>query len=133
MKVCKIAGFIMLLVFSINCFANVDPKLFEKNEVADMLCKYIDSINVLLIPTGAIMLGVMGLGALNGKFSWTSFAIFGMCLIAARTSGVILDFFVPGVGLKYGCKCKPYHIESYDSDGNPVLKFLNLDENCNEY
>ena len=127
----KIKG--KILFFFICFFNNVfalNKEVFEDNEIAATLCRGIEIIHFFTIPTGVIILTTLGVGALNGKFKWQSFVFFAAGIGLFKSSEILIDFAMPGIGMKYGCRCKEFHIAGYDNSNKPIIEYLNLKPDC---
>lgn len=121
---------ILLSFLSICVLGAVKPEVFESNEIAGSLCRTIEIAKFILIPVSAITLTVMGIGALDGKVSWKAFFMFAIAIGAFRSVEYFLDFALPNVGMRYGCKCKEFHILGYDNQNRPIIQYLDLNPDC---
>lgn len=126
----KIKFYLILLLIPFGLCFGIKPEVFEDNEIAGTLCKAIEIINFFVIPTGVIILTTLGVGALNGKFKWQAFAFFAAGIGLFRSAEVLIDFAMPGIGMKYGCRCKEFHIVGYDNENKPIIEYLNLKPDC---
>lgn len=103
----------------------------ENNGIAKAICDAIEIGKILMIPLFAIMFSILGLSAYQGKVKWTTFATFAIGIAAFKAAGTIAEFFMPAMGLQYGCKCA---IERQIRDEDGVVKryATNLNYDCSE-
>ena len=103
----------------------------ETNGIAESICKAIEIGTVLMVPLFAIMFTILGFAAYQGKVQWTSFVTFAIGIAAFKGAGSIAEFFMPQMGLQYGCKCA---IEKQVRDENGVITRMatGLNYDCSE-
>lgn len=80
-------------------------RLAEDNGIAQSICRAIDIGTILMIPMFAIMFSILGLSAYQGNVKWSTFATFALGIAAFKAAGTVAEFFMPEMGLQYGCKC----------------------------
>lgn len=103
----------------------------ENNIIASSICKAIDMGITLMIPLFAIMFCIIGLQIFQGQVKWTIFLTFFVGMAAFKGAGSILEFFMPHLGLEFGCKCATYRYVR-DSEGNINALATGLDERCRD-
>lgn len=106
-------------------------KFAENNVIASSICKAIDMGLTLMIPLFAIMFCVIGLQIFQGQVKWTIFLTFFVGMAAFKGAGTILNFFMPNLGLEFGCKCATYRYVR-DTEGNINALATGLDERCRD-
>ncbi len=106
-------------------------RVAETNGIAVAICKAIDMGTVLMVPLFATMFVILGYGAFQGQLKWSVFVTFGIGMAAFKGAENILEFFMPNMGLKNGCKCA---IQRSIRDKNGVVKTLptGLNYDCTE-
>ena len=103
-------------------------KIAENNGIAASLCKAIDMGIVIMVPLLAIMFTIIGFGALQGKITWSVFFTFIIGTAAFRGAAGILEWFMPNMGLRNGCKCAVERsIRDVDGEIKTLPTGLNLD------
>ena len=80
-------------------------RLAEDNGIAQSICRAIDIGTILMIPMFAIMFSILGLSAYQGNVKWSTFVTFALGIAAFKAAGTIAEWFMPEMGLQYGCKC----------------------------
>ena len=103
----------------------------ENNVIASSICKAIDMGITLMIPLFAIMFCVIGLQIFQGQVKWTIFLTFFVGIAAFKGAGSILEFFMPNMGLEFGCKCATYRYVR-DQHGVITAQGTGLDERCRD-
>lgn len=103
----------------------------ENNVIASSICKAIDMGITLMIPLFAIMFCIIGLQIFQGQVKWTIFLTFFVGMAAFKGAGSILEFFMPHLGLEFGCKCATYRYVR-DSEGVITAQATGLDERCRD-
>ena len=103
----------------------------ENNIIASSICKAIDMGITLMIPLFAIMFCITGLQIFEGKVKWTVFLTFFVGIAAFKGAGSILEFFMPHLGLEFGCKCATYRYVR-DEEGIITAQATGLDEKCRD-
>ena len=103
----------------------------ENNIIASSICKAIDMGITLMIPLFAIMFCIIGLQIFQGQVKWTIFLTFFVGMAAFKGAGSILEFFMPHLGLEFGCKCATYRYVR-DSEGVITAQATGLDERCRD-
>jgi hypothetical protein len=103
----------------------------ENNGLATAICKAIDIATQLMVPLFAIMFSILGLRAFQGKMELSVFFTFAIGIAAFKGAGAILEFFLPDMGLQYGCNCA---VVRYVRNSNGVVQKMatGLDEDCND-
>ena len=103
----------------------------ENNGLATAICKAIDISTQLMVPLFAIMFSVLGLKAYQGKLEWSLFVTFAVGIAAFKSAGAIMEFFMPDMGLQYGCKCAT---SRYIRDSQGIVKEFStgLNEDCTQ-
>lgn len=117
-------SFLLFILISNNLFSAdvaLDDiyRFSETNGIAESICKAIDMSTVLMVPLFAIMFTILGFGAYQGNVKWSSFVTFALGIAAFKGAGSIAEWFMPQMGLQYGCKCA---IEKHVRDQNGVVK-----------
>ena len=103
----------------------------EDNGIAKAICDAIEIGKILMIPLFAIMFSIMGLSAYQGKVKWTTFVTFALGMAAFKAAGSVAEFFMPAMGLQYGCKCA-IERQIRDEDGNVKRYATNLNYDCSQ-
>lgn len=103
----------------------------ENNIIASSICKAIDMGITLMIPLFAIMFCIIGLQIFQGQVKWTIFLTFFVGMAAFKGAGSILEFFMPHLGLEFGCKCATYRYVR-DAEGIIRAQATGLDEKCRD-
>ena len=111
-------AFIPVFAFGEIKYADDIYKIAETNGIAVSICKAIEIGTILMVPLFAIMFTMLGFSAYQGKLQWTSFVTFAIGIAAFKGAGNIAEFFMPQMGLQYGCKCA---IEKQIRDENGVI------------
>ena len=93
----------------------------ENNGIATAICKAIDMSTILMVPLFAIMFSILGLSAFQGNVKWSVFFSFGIGMAAFKGAASIAEYFMPNMGLSFGCKCA---ITRDIRDVNGVVKTL---------
>ena len=106
-------------------------KIAETNGIAHSICQAIEIGKILMIPMFAIMFSILGLSAYQGKVKWSTFVTFALGMAAFKAAGPISEFFMPGMGLQYGCKCA-IEREIRDVNGNVTRYATGLNYDCSE-
>ena len=107
----KVLIFFIIFLFTDNhiLFASIElPDMYrfaETNMIATALCSTVKFMSMIIVPISAIMFTVIGFNAFQGKLNWGVFVTFAIGIGTFRSAGVILDMFIPGIGLQYGCDC----------------------------
>ena len=100
--------FIILFTFSGDtAVSDVIPDIYvegERNFVASTLCDAINFGMVIMTPLFAFMFSVLGLKAYQGELKWSVFLTFAIGIVVFKAAGPILEFIIPDLGLKFGCK-----------------------------
>ena len=92
----------------------------ENNGIADAICKAIDIGKMFMVPLFAIMFCIYGFRAFQGDGAkWSTFITFAIGMAAFNSAGTFLEWFMPKMGLDYGCKCA---IERDIRDTNGAIK-----------
>ncbi|GEM_PF-7105854 len=92
----------------------------ENNGIAEAICKAIDIGKIFMVPLFAIMFCIYGFRAFQGDGAkWSTFITFAIGMAAFNSAGTFLEWFMPKMGLNYGCKCA---IERDIRDTNGVIK-----------
>ena len=118
-------------VYYVHGIADDIYTVSENNGIADAICRAIDIATQLMVPLFAIMFSVVGLKAYQGKLEWSMFVTFAIAIAAFKGAGTILEFFLPDMGLQYGCKCATVR---YIRDTNGLVKRYStgLTEDCKD-
>lgn len=103
----------------------------ENNVIASSICKAIDMGITLMVPLFAIMFCIIGLQIFQGQVKWTIFLTFFVGMAAFKGAGSILEFFMPHLGLEFGCKCATYRYVR-DAEGIITAQATGLDEKCRD-
>ena len=103
----------------------------ESNGLATAICKAIDIATQLMVPLFAIMFSVFGLRAFQGKIELSVFFTFAIGIAAFKGAGSILEFFLPDMGLQYGCNCAVVRYVR-NSDGIVNKMATGLNEDCSD-
>lgn len=103
----------------------------ENNIIASSICKAIDMGMTLMIPLFAIMFCIIGLQIFQGQVKWTIFLTFFVGMAAFKGAGSILEFFMPHLGLEFGCKCATYRYVR-NAEGIITAQATGLDEKCRD-
>ena len=103
----------------------------ETNGIATAICKAIEIGQILMVPLFAIMFSILGLRAFQGDLKWTSLVTFALGIAAFKAAGSIAEWFMPNMGLQYGCKCA---VERDIRDVNGEIKTIatGLNYDCTE-
>ena len=103
----------------------------ETNGIATAICKAIEIGQILMVPLFAIMFSILGLRAFQGDLKWTSLVTFALGIAAFKAAGSIAEWFMPNMGLQYGCRCA---VERDIRDVNGEIKTLatGLNYDCTE-
>ena len=106
-------------------------RLAENNGIAHSICKAIEIGTILMVPLFAIMFSILGLAAYQGNIKWSTFVTFALGIAAFKAAGTIAEWFMPEMGLRYGCKCA---IERKIRDADGVVKryATGLNYDCSE-
>jgi hypothetical protein len=110
-------------------------QLAENNGIASGMCRALDFMNFVVIPISAMMFVILGYNGLKGNLNYSSIVTFAIAIGAMRGAGTLLEIYLPGRGLKYGCKCAKYVITARtDSEGRVIRewKYNKMHENCVE-
>ena len=129
-SVCALA----FALHSIQANAAFDDTVYihaENNVIASSICKAINMGITLMIPLFAIMFCIIGLQIFQGQIKWTVFLTFFVGIAAFKGAGTILEFFMPNMGLEFGCKCATYRYLR-DTDGTIKMFDTGLDEKCRD-
>jgi hypothetical protein len=109
-------------------------RLAENNGIASGMCRALDFMNFVAIPVSAMMFVILGYNGLKGNLNYSSIVTFALAIGAMRGAGTILEIYLPGRGLKYGCKCAKYVITSeIDQNTGKVIKrwqYNGIHEDC---
>ncbi len=128
---------ILLFCFAFFLYHQVQANAFdvykhaENNIIASSICKAIDMGITLMIPLFAIMFCIIGLQIFQGNAKWTIFLTFFVGIAAFKGAGTILEFFMPHLGLEFGCKCATYRYVR-DAEGIITAQATGLDEKCRD-
>ena len=128
---------VLIILFSFSgdtAISDVIPDIYvegERNFVASTLCKAIDLGMVLMTPLFAFMFSVLGLKAYQGELKWSVFFTFATGIAIFKAAGPILEFVIPDVGLKFGCKCATT-LQIRDANGKISKYDTGLNEDCTE-
>lgn len=125
----------MLVLFNISFAANVPeaPQIYkdaEINGIADGLCKALDFMNFCTLVVSATMFVILGYNGLKGSLNFSSIVTFAIAIGAMRAPGAILELYLPGRGLKYGCKCASYVITVNPVTGKQQWTYNGISEDC---
>ena len=130
-------GFIISIIvylISVNVYAaDLTNQVYidsEKNLIADVICTSLKTANTFLVPISAILLTIFGFAAYNGKLQLSSLVVFAIALGIMRGFGPIIEYALPGIGLKNGCDCATERIVR-KSDGTEEVLPTGLDKDCN--
>ena len=106
-------------------------QIAEDNGIAQSICHAIDIGIVLMTPMFAIMFTIIGFSVYQGKIKWSVFVTFAVGMAAFKGAPDIANFFIPGKGLRFGCKCA---IATYvrDENGHTRLLPTNLNLDCSK-
>ncbi len=104
-------------------------QIAETNGIAHSICRAIEIGKILMVPLFGIMFSIIGLHFYQGNVKWSIFITFVLGIGAMNGAGTIAEFFMPGMGLQYGCKCA---IERKIRDENGEIKryATNLNYDC---
>ena len=125
---------VLFLCYQVQAYAAFDDTVYihaENNIIASSICKAIDMGITLMIPLFAIMFCIIGLQIFQGQVKWTVFLTFFVGIAAFKGAGTILEFFIPNMGLEFGCKCATYRYLR-DADGTIKAFPTGLDEKCRD-
>ena len=135
---CSVCGVLFCHLMQANAYAaGTTPFVFdvykhaENNIIASSICKAIDMGITLMIPLFAIMFCIIGLQIFQGQVKWTIFLTFFVGMAAFKGAGSILEFFMPHLGLEFGCKCATYRYVR-DAEGIIKAQATGLDEKCRD-
>ena len=103
----------------------------ETNGIAAAICKAIEIGQILMVPLFAIMFSILGLRAFQGDLKWTSLVTFALGIAAFKAAGSIAEWFMPNMGLQYGCKCA-IERDIKDIDGKIQTLPTGLNYDCTE-
>lgn len=106
-------------------------RVAETNGIATAICKAIDMGMVLMIPLFGTMTVILGYNCFQGNLKWSVFFTFGIGVAGFKGAENILNFIMPNMGLKSGCRCA---IQRDIRDENGIIKTLptGLNYDCTE-
>ena len=84
-----------------------------------------------MTPLFAFMFSVLGLKAYQGELKWSVFLTFAIGIVVFKAAGPILEFIIPDLGLKFGCKCATT-LQIRNADGKIHEYETGLNEDCTE-
>ena len=87
-------------------------------------------METLIIPIAAILFVVLGFGAFNGKLKFSVFLTFAIGVGIFKSAGTVLDIFIPGLGMSFGCKCAT--TKRMKAIVNGIPKFIDIPTGLNE-
>ena len=82
-----------------------------------------------MIPMFAIMFVIIGFSFFQGEVKWSIFVTYGLGIAAMNAASTVAEFFMPEMGLQYGCKCA-IERKIRDENGKITRYATNLNYDC---
>ena len=104
-------------------------QIAETNGIAHSICRAIAIGRILMFPMFGIMFVIIGFSFFQGTAKWSIFVTFAIGMAAMNSAPQLAEIFLPGAGLKYGCKCA-IEKEIRDESGKITRYATNLNYDC---
>ncbi len=104
-------------------------QIAETNGIAHSICRAIAIGRILMFPMFGIMFVIIGFSFFQGTAKWSIFVTFAIGMAAMNSAPQLAEIFMPGAGLKYGCKCA-IEKEIRDENGKITRYATNLNYDC---